>query len=149
MKRMTKILIASALTIGVVGGASAYGKKKFAGPEMRASFAVSYISDELELDATQEQALNALKDQVLVSGTLVKSQMENTHEDVKSLIAAESFDQAKALSLVTDKTSVVNSVAPEIITAAAGFFDTLSAEQKNDILEFFEDRHGRHGRWKH
>ena len=152
MNSTTKIIIAAALSVGVVGGASAFGKKKFADPEMKAKFAVNFIAEELELDAIQKQALTALKNQVLESGQLVRSQMENTHEDVKTLVVADSFDQAKALSMVTEKTSAVNSVAPEIITAAAGFFDSLSIEQKTEILEFFEDHHGRrgrHGKWGH
>jgi len=65
MKRSSKITIAVVMAVGIVGTSAAIaGKRHFNNHENKAKFAVSMISDRLDLDPTQEQALVALKDQV-------------------------------------------------------------------------------------
>ncbi len=146
MKRSTKIISVVALTVGLAGGAAAIGKHRMGDPARKADFIASYISSELELDATQEQALDALKDQLLAARQTMHGDMTSMHDEAKSLITAESFDSAKALQLVTAKTSAINEAAPEVVTALGDFLNSLNAEQKSEISEFMADHHGRHGR---
>ena len=153
MKRSTKIVTTVLLTVGIAGGAAAVGKKHFKDPDKRADFAVSYIADHLELDATQEQALDVLKDQVMAKRATMKSQMSEGRAEIRELISAETFDQARALELLNAKTSTLNAEAPEVINALGNFLDSLNAEQKAEVLEFMEKRQegrkGHRGRWSH
>ena len=48
MKTASKIAIASILSLGIIGGAYAYGKHRFGDPAKRATHAVNYVADELE-----------------------------------------------------------------------------------------------------
>lgn len=148
MKRSSKIIVAIALTVGIVGGAAAYGKSKWGDPESRAKHVVSYVTDELELDAAQSEKLNALKDQMLATAKRVRSEMKPAHEDISALIAADTFDQAKALELINTKTALVNENAPELLASMGDFLDSLNAEQKAEVAEFIKHKRGRHG-WKH
>lgn len=148
MKRSTKIISAVVLTIGVAGGATAYAKNKFGNPEKRATHMVNYISDELSLDATQEQNLVALKDQLLVAKNLMTEQWGNTRDEVDGLLAADTFDQALALEMISSRTQTIDTIAPETVAALGQFLDSLDAEQKADVIEFLNRRgHGHRGGW--
>jgi len=145
MNKSTKIITTVVLTLGIAGGAAAFGKHRFGDPDKRAAHVVSYIADELELDATQEQALTALKDQLMQTRTTMKSNWEETPAEIENLIGAETFDQARALELITAKTATINEAAPENIAALGNFLDSLNAEQKADVLSFMKQRRGHRG----
>jgi len=147
MKQSTKIISAIVLTIGVAGGAAAYGK--YGNSEKRADFMVSYISDELELDATQSQALEVLKDQLVSARHSVKEEAEPMKAKAFELLNAETFDRAQALEMITTKTSAVNEQAPEIVNALGDFLDTLNSQQKEEITEFMREHRGHRGHFKH
>ncbi len=148
MKRSTKIITAIALTLGIVGGATAYGKHQWGDPQKRAKHVVSYVSDELDLDAAQKAKLTALKDQIMETGQHMRGEMKPLHGDVSDLLAADSFDQAKALEMISSKTALINENAADVVAAFGGFLDSLKPEQKAEVLEFIEAKHsGRH--WKH
>jgi len=142
MKRSTTIITAVVLTLGVAGGAAAYGKHRFGDPAKRVEHMVNYISDELSLDASQEQALVALKDQILQTRTSMKDEFGSIRDEVQALVSAESFDQARALQLISAKTSAINAAAPETVAALGNFLDGLNSEQKAEVLEFMEHRRG-------
>ncbi len=152
MKKSTKItaVIVLALGIATTGGAYA-GKKMSEQHEKKAAMAVSFIAYKLDLDTTQQQALSALKDQVLTARSTMHEQMGSTQDDVRELVAAETFDQAKALNMLNTKTATVDTLAPELVGALGNFLDSLDAEQKAEILDFMESHHGKRGRgrWGH
>ena len=62
---------------------------------------------------------------------------------LKSLIAGDKFDRAKAEALVQQKTEAVRAGSPEIIAALGDFYDSLNAEQQQKVRDFMERR--RHG----
>ncbi len=147
MNKSTKIITAVVLTLGVAGGAAAFGKHRFGDPDKRAAHVVNYIADELELDATQEQALNVLKDQLMATRVSMKSSWEDTPAELEALFKAETFDQARALEMLNAKTASINEAAPENIAALGNFLDSLNAEQRAEVLEFIEHRRGHRGRF--
>jgi len=152
MKKSTKIVSAIVITLSVITAGGAYAAK-FAERDhsRKAEYAVSFISHKLDLDATQEQALSALKDQVLTAKDAMHEQMGTTRDDVKLLVGADSFDKAKALDMVSTKTATIDTVAPELIGALGNFLDSLDAEQKAEIISFMESHHGKgkRGHWRH
>ncbi len=148
MKRSFKIVTAIVLTAGIVVGAAAYGKHEFRNPDRRASAMVNFISGELDLNANQEQALVVLKDEVLVARELMQEQMQPTKDEIAALLAADGFDQARALEIINDKTAALNQAAPAVIAAFGNFLDSLDAEQKAELKKFKERRDGHHGRWQ-
>lgn len=149
MQRSSKILITVVLTLGLAGAATAYGKHRFGNPEKRATHMVNYVSDELDLDSTQQQALTVFKDQLLSSRAVVRDEMTETREELKSLFAADVFDRAKALELINTRTSQINSMAPELVGSLGDFLDSLNADQKAQINEFIAEQKGRHHRFRH
>lgn len=145
MQRSTKIIIALVLTLGIAGAATAVGKHRFGNPEKRATHMVNYISDELNLDDTQQQALTVLKDQLLSSRSTFHSDMSNLREEATSLFTSDVFDRAQALDLINARTAQINALAPEVVGSLGDFLDTLDAEQKARVSDFIENhRHRRH-----
>jgi len=63
----------------------------------------------------------------------------------RQLFAGDKLDQAGAARLIDEKTAAVKSGSPEVIAAAADFFDNLRPEQQQKVREFM-DRRGR-GHW--
>lgn len=152
MKKSTKITTAVVLSLGIIGASGAYAAKELRGDhEKRALHAVSYIASKLELDETQEQALSALKDQVLVVKGAMNGEVKTARADIQSLIEAESFDQGKALEMINAKTATVNSAAPDLVIAMGNFMDSLDSEQKQEIVEFMNSHKGKskRGHWRH
>lgn len=146
MKRPTKIITAIALTLGIAGGAAAYGKNHFGSPEKRAEKVAAYIASELDLDETQKQALDVLKNQMMSARQSVKADKAAIKEEARALINADTFNRAQALDLINNRMSVVNAQAPDMVNALGDFLDTLNAEQKAEITELVGKHRGRHGR---
>lgn len=152
MKKSTKVTMAVVLSLGIIGATGAFAAKEMnKDHEEHAQRAVSMIANKLDLDSTQEQALSALKDQVLIAKNAMHGEMQTAQVDVQSLVAAQSFDQGKALEMINAKTARIDSVAPDLVIALGNFMDSLNSEQKQEILEFMNSRDGKrkHGKWRH
>jgi Spy/CpxP family protein refolding chaperone len=61
---------------------------------------------------------------------------------MQALIAGPKFERERAQSLVTTKTDALRSKSPEVIAAAADFFDSLKPEQQQKVREFLNKRRG-------
>ncbi len=147
MKRSTKIITAIILTFGIAGGAVAYGKHQWGNPETKAKHVISYVTEELDLDSSQSEKLTALAGKMMETGKLFRSEMAPMHSDVTALISADTFDQDQALEMLTSKTALMNQHAPDVLAALGAFLDSLSAEQKEEVLEFIQHKRGHRG-WK-
>jgi len=143
MQRPTKIFIAVILTLGIAGGAAAVGKHRFGSPERKAKHMVNYITEALDLDASQQQALLVLKEQLIQSHTSIKSDMVNLHNDVNSLFVADAFNRTQALDLINARTAQINSLAPDLVNSVGDFLDSLNPAQKAQVSEFLAHRHQR------
>ena len=62
--------------------------------------------------------------------------------DVQALVAGAQFDKARALAIVEEKTAALQSKSPEVIGAAADFYDSLTAAQQQKVRDFMQKRHG-------
>lgn len=101
------------------------------------------ISKELALDATQKQYLVALGAQMEAQRKAMSGgQPGSMHEQVKALIAGNQFDVAKAQTLVNEKTEAIRLQSPQVISAAATFFNSLKPEQQQKVREFMNRRGG-------
>lgn len=102
---------------------------------------------ELELDATQKQRLGVLFDKLDEQRLALKGSTPDPKAAMQQLVAGERFDRSKALALVQEKTGAVQLKSPEVINAAADFYDGLNPAQQAKVREFMA--RGRDGRWGH
>lgn len=137
MKKSTKIISATVLTLGVAGGVAAYkGDGRFSERGWhRGEHFISQVRDELDLTPEQTEALQAIRDQIWDIRQSVKQDHEAKTQALLALIDGDAFDQGRALELVTQKTELVDQYAPQVIASVASFYDGLSAEQKAEVRE--------------
>lgn len=103
--------------------------------EMRGRL-VERISGQLSLDATQQQHLNGLADQLMAQKKALAGQAADPRAEWQALIAGPRFDVARAQTLVAEKTEAVRNQSPAVIAAAATFYDSLKPEQQAQVREF-------------
>ena len=147
MKRNTKIIFAVVTAITVVSGtvAIAGGGHGRIGERM-----VSKLTKKLDLTEQQATALDSLKLEIQETRNLMRGNLDSQSQTIKELVSAETFDQGAALEMITARTTALQTQAPELVAAAAAFFDVLDNEQKQELSDmmnrFSERRGGRHDR---
>lgn len=144
MKNMKTLMIAMVTFTTVAITATAYADRS---DGSRQEKMVERISSKLELDDTQTQALENFAAELAETRQLMQGDGDGLRGEFGNLLEGQTFDQGQALELITERTSAIQANAPELVAAAAAFFDGLSAEQKAQAQEFME-KGGRHHRGK-
>ena len=150
MKLSTRLITAVLLIAGSSGVVYAFSKHNDWGmsADEKIEFVTDRVSNKLELDDLQRQRFTELADLVATLMQEVKPTREQRVSEISTLLQAPSFNQARALELVEQKTRLMNEKAPLLIASLAGFVDSLNAEQKQQLQEFLQHRHGHH-RYSH
>ena len=142
MKRNTKIILAAVTAITLVSGtfAVAGGGHGRMGERM-----ISKLTDRLELDEQQAAALDSLHLELKETRELMRGDSATQGQWIKDLINADAFDQGAALEMITARTTAMQTQGPDLVAAAAQFFDGLNEVQKqelNELMDRFSDRRG-------
>lgn len=109
--------------------------------QVKARF-VERAAEHLALDAAQQQRLQVLADTLQAQHKALRGATDPRAE-VRSLVAGASFDRAKALALLQDKTATVQSQGPAVVTALADFWDGLNPEQQQKLRDMMDRHRGR------
>ena len=134
----------------VLGGLTACGHQRH-GPGMHASAEesalwrakmVDRVSDKLDLTAEQKGRLTVLGDKLHAQRLALRGTTD-PRAAAQALVAGDKFDRAGAQALVGEKASAFQSASPEIIAAAADFYDSLNAQQQQKVRDFMQRRGGR------
>lgn len=151
MKLSTRIITAILIVAGSTGAVYAFGKHRdwHMTPEEKADFVTERVTKKLDLDSQQKQNFAQLADTVLQMMLEARETKQQQMNEIGELLQEPSFNQARALEMIQQKTQVVNEKAPLVISSLAVFLDSLSAEQKTELQEFVkhhrDHRHHRHG----
>jgi Spy/CpxP family protein refolding chaperone len=135
----------------LIGGLSACGHHRdgqgWAMNEEQATQArtkiVERVSKELDLNEPQKQGLSTLADKLREQRQALVGKTTDPRADIQSLVTGTQFDKAKALAIVEEKTSALQLKSPEVIAAAAAFYDSLNPVQQQKVRDFMQHR----GRW--
>jgi Spy/CpxP family protein refolding chaperone len=138
MKPMKTIILGTLLIGTAALGASAYANR---GSDRFQDRMIERISKRLELNDTQVLALNGLADELMETRELMKGDGDNMRTEMSSLVTSSTFDQDKALSMINERAAALQNKAPELVTAAAVFFDGLDSSQKEKINELAAKMH--------
>jgi len=134
-----------ALVAASVGGCAYQREHDWHGnpAEFRAKM-VERVSSKLDLDTAQKQKLSVLAEKLQAQREAMRAGSD-PRAQFRQLFAGDKLDQAGAQRLVDEKTAAVKGGSPEVIAAAADFFDNLRPDQQQKVREFM-DRRGRWGR---
>jgi len=138
-KKVIAGILFSVVTLGglvAIAGPGHHGK--FGGMNAeKAEFIVSRISHKLDLNEVQEQHLDNLKDTML-NLKAERTEKRNPRELVKAMLADPVLDEATVLNLIQERTNRINQKAPQVVSALADFTNSLSDEQRAEIIETVE-----------
>ena len=150
MKKSTKIIAAILLIAGTSSAVFAFSKHDHwkMSPQEKAEFVSQRVTEKLDLDAQQQQRFAELAATVIDIITDAKVGKDENIAEIRQLLSEPSFNQARALEMVQQKTSMINDMAPTVIASLGSFLDTLNSEQKQE-LQLFMEHHGRHHRNGH
>ena len=146
MKKSTKIIAVTVLALGVSSGVMAYGAHSAwkTSPEKKAEYVTEKMTENLELDAIQQEYLRALSGDLLEIMQQVRLNRGEHREMVQQLLSESTMDQVKVLQMVQQKTQMINDRAPQLIASFAGFLDSLDSEQKKELREHMGEHMSRH-----
>lgn len=148
MKLSTKIITAVLLVAGssgVVYAVSKHGDWHMT-PEEKVEFVTDRVTKKLDLDNQQRQNFTTLAETVAQIMLDAKAGEQQQINEIGALLQEPSFNQARAMEIVQQKTQMVNEKAPLVISSLAVFLDSLNTEQKQELQEFIKNhRHHRHG----
>ncbi len=146
MKLSTRIITAVLLIAGSSGVVYAFGKHNDWGmsPEEKIEFVTDRVTSKLDLDSQQQENFGKLAQTVAQLMMDAKATRQQQINEIGALLQDPSFNQARALELVQQKTQMINENAPLVITSLAVFLDSLSPEQKLQLQDFLKHHRGHH-----
>ena len=148
MKKLsTRIIVAVLVIAGSSGAVYAYSRHGgwHMSPDEKVEFVTDRVTKKLQLDASQQQKFNDFAQLVAETLQEVRPSREERLTEAMKLLDEPSFNQARALELIEQKTSLVNEKAPLLVSSLAIFLDSLNAEQKQQMQEFMQHRLEHHG----
>ena len=147
MKYTKTLIIGGVTAIAVVLGASPFADRYQNRDGDRGARMIERVSSKLELTDEQTAALTAFGAELRETRDLMRGGEDgNMRLKLTNLISTDTFDQGAALTMITDRAAALQANAPELVAAAALFFDGLSAEQKATLQEF-GNKAGKRGRF--
>ncbi len=147
MKSRIKIIsIASLFIFSAVAFTGCGYWYKHKSPEEKAEWIANEIQEELELNDSQMTKLSELKVIALDMRKDLKESHVKHKQDITSLLAEETLDQIKLQSMIDNKLEYFSKKSPEVVHALAGFYDSLTLEQKIKLREEWQDMAKKHKR---
>ena len=101
---------------------------------------VDYAGKKLDLNATQKQRLTVLAEKLREQRTALMGAGKDPRADIQALVAGDKLDRAKVQTLIDDKTSAIKTKSPELVAAAADFYDSLNPAQQQQIRDLMNRR---------
>ena len=150
MKSWIKRTLVTMGAVLVVGGLSACAGGRHGGhmsegdSAARQAKMVDYAGKKLDLNDAQKQRLNVLGDKLREQRASLMGAGKDPRADLQALVAGDKMDRSKAQALVDEKTGAVKAKSPELIAAAADFFDSLNPTQQQQIRDLMNRKRG----WK-
>lgn len=144
MKLSTRIIAAVLLAVGSSGAVYAFSRHGDWGMSAaeKVEFVSARVTRNLQLDDAQQQRFSAMAELVATTLQQLRPMGEQHLGEISELLQQPSFNQARALELIQQKTQLVNDRAPSLIAALADFLDSLNAQQKQQLEEMLQHRHG-------
>lgn len=147
-KKTLFVIVGAAALILAAGWAVAKGPMSFHGRhQMKDKFITWYVTQTLQdIKATDEQKtrIMAVKDRMFQEGAKLREKHEAVHETLQGQWAAGKVDAAALHSLVDQRVEELRGVLHKGVDAFVEVHDTLTPEQRQQVIQAFEELHGMH-----
>ncbi len=147
-----RILIAVIVFVTLALVLAACGHSRFAGyhgttPEKRVEWVKKHISDELNLNAAQNEKLDAIAADLMERREKMAPEREKGRLELAGLVRAEKLSRADLKRLVDKKRVHIEEVIDVVMEHAVEFHQMLTPEQRILLAEKIE-KHKRGRCWK-
>lgn len=99
---------------------------------------IEKAGSKLDLDEAQKARLGVLVDRLREQRNDLIGQTGDPRSEMKAMVSGPTFDRARAEAMIIAKTDALRSKAPEVIAAAADFYDGLRPEQQAQLRSFID-----------
>lgn len=114
-----------------------------------AEFMIDYMSEALDLTDAQQAQLEEIKEEMFAKAKALHDQKKAQHDEFMALVQAETIDPAQLKTLIARHRAQMDEVVDLAVDRVVAFHSTLSAEQKEKLVEKIEKFHRFHGRGFH
>ena len=101
---------------------------------------VDKLGSKLDLDAAQKAKLGLLADKLREQRNALVEGSADPRAELAAMMAGQTFDRAKAKTLIDRKLAAVNTKSPDVVAAMADFYDSLKPEQQAKVREYMARR---------
>ena len=140
------VFITLALILAACGH-SRFAAYHGASPEKRVEWVKKHISDELNLDAAQNEKLDAMAADLLDRRNKLAPEREKGRLELAELVRAEYLDRADLERLVDKKRVHIEDMIDVVMDHAVEFHQMLTPEQRILLAEKIE-KHEKGGCWR-
>lgn len=147
IKRTLATALGATLVVCSLGACTStrHGAMSDADMSAKQSKLVEYAGKKLDLNDTQKQRLIVLADKLREQRTALMGKNTDPRAEFQSLVAGPTLDKAKAQAMVDEKTRTLQTKSPDVIAAAADFYDGLNPAQQQQVRDFMQRRRGWRG----
>ncbi|MBC7681339.1 MAG: Spy/CpxP family protein refolding chaperone, partial [Ferruginibacter sp.] len=142
LKRTVLGIFGASLLVGTLSACAGRGEHAWGGrvsAQRAAEFRVKMIErvgKKPDLNDAQKQLLGTLSDTLQAQRKSLMGSSTDPRADIQALVAGTQFDRTKAQALIEEKTAALRTQSPQVITAAANFFDALNPAQQQQVRDF-------------
>jgi Spy/CpxP family protein refolding chaperone len=115
-------------------------------PEGIADNIIEDLTENLELNATQQQQLQVIKGELLAEFAEMKKARGSHHEEIYAELQKDVLDQGHLKNMVNARKAKMDDIANLMIGELAKFHSTLSPEQKKKLVEYLKKKEKFHNR---
>lgn len=117
------------------------------GHEMRGGrgFGIGRVLDEIDATDEQQDKLEEIFDSVRDEVRPLMRDFRDSREDLAELLGAATVDPAAIEAMRTERVAAIDEASKKLTAALLEAAAVLTAEQREELVEHFEDRRGR--RW--
>ena len=127
------------LLIGIlIAGLGLFTGCRRSSPAHKAEFMVDYISETLDLDATQQAQLNQIKDELMEKAQQMRAGRASMYGEIIAQLRSEEIDQARVMAIIAERRAQMNELIDLLVVRLAEFHKTLTQEQKEKLVAKIE-----------
>jgi Spy/CpxP family protein refolding chaperone len=112
----------------------------------KAEFMVDYISETLDLNDSQQEQLDQIKDELLTKAQDMHADKASMHEELVAQLRSEEIDQVRVKALIAEHRAKMDEIVDLVVIRLSEFHKTLTPEQKEKLvakIETFKKWHHR------
>lgn len=134
------------VVILMIAGVAAFSGCRRHSHAHKAEFMVDYISETLDLNESQKEQLDRIKDEVMLKAEQMHADREQMREELMVQLRSDEIDKVVVKDMVAQHSARMDEIIELLVDRLAEFHKTLTPEQKDKLIakiETFKKWHGR------